>query len=83
MSNMTYENTAYCPLCRFHSELEIIERRESSDLGSMLLCRCSYCGNISLFSEEVLRGSAKWRAERLRGCPSDHSHDNRDNNPPD
>lgn len=65
MSNMTYENTAYCPLC-LHSELEIIERHESPDLGPMLLCRCSCCGNVSLFSEEVLKGSAKRCAESLR-----------------
>lgn len=82
MSNMTYENTAYCPLC-LHSELEIIERREMPDLGAMLLCRCSHCGNVNLFSEGVLKGSAKRCAESLRGRPSDQSHNNRDNNPPD
>lgn len=83
MPAMTYENTAYCPLCRLHSELEIIERREMPNLGAMLLCRCPHCGNVSLFSEEILKGSAKRCAQRLRGRPSDQSHDNRDNNSPD
>ena len=64
MPTMTYENTAFCPLCK--EPLEIVERIDARDIGGVLVCRCPECGHICQFSEDVLKGSAKRCTQRLR-----------------
>lgn len=60
--DMTYENVARCPICGF-GRLAVIEHKTLPDLGSVVVCKCAECGQVSTFSADCLRGSAKYLAE--------------------